>query len=39
MKPEYDFLKGERAAQNGLPLSDVVNGQLKQEIHIIESVK
>ncbi len=39
MKPEYDFRKGERAAQNGLPLGDMVKGIFKQEFQIIESVK
>jgi hypothetical protein len=29
----------ERAAQKGVPLSEMVNGLLKQEIQIIESVK
>ena len=29
----------ERAAQKGVPLSEMVNGLLKQEIRIIESVK
>jgi len=39
MKPEYDFTKGERAAQKGIPLGEMVNTLLKQEIQIIESVK
>jgi hypothetical protein len=29
----------QRAAQKGIPLSEMVNGLLKQEIQIIESVK
>ena len=29
----------ERAADKGVPLSEMVNGLLKQEIQIIESVK
>ena len=29
----------ERAAQKGVPLSEMVNGLLKQEIQIVESVK
>ena len=29
----------ERAAQKGIPLNEMVNGLLKQEIQIIESVK
>ena len=29
----------ERAAQKGIPLGEMVNGLLKQEIRIIESVK
>jgi hypothetical protein len=29
----------ERATQKGVPLSELVNGLLKQEIQIIESVK
>jgi len=29
----------ERAAKKGIPLADMVNGLLKQEIQIIESVK
>lgn len=29
----------ERAAQKGVPLGEMVNGLLKQEIQIIESVK
>ncbi len=28
-----------RAAQKGIPLADMVNGLLKQEIQIMESVK
>ena len=39
MKPEYDFRKGEPAAQNGLPLGEMAKCILKQEFHIIESVK
>jgi hypothetical protein len=33
-----DYL-AQRAAQKGIPLSEMVNGLLKQEIQIIESVK
>ena len=29
----------QRAAQKGIPLSEMVNGLLKQEIQIIESLK
>jgi hypothetical protein len=29
----------ERAAQKGMPLGEMVNGLLKQEIQIIESIK
>ena len=29
----------ERAAQKGIPLSEMVNGLLKREIKIVESVK
>lgn len=29
----------QRAAQKGIPLSEMVNGLLKQEIQIIESIK
>jgi hypothetical protein len=29
----------DRAAQKGIPLSELVNGLLRQEIQIIESVK
>jgi hypothetical protein len=29
----------ERAAQKGIPLNEMVNGLLKQEIQIVESVK
>ena len=29
----------ERAAQKGVPLNEMINGLLKQEIQIIESVK
>jgi hypothetical protein len=36
---EVQTYLAERAAQKGIPLGEMVNGLLKQEIRIIESVK
>jgi hypothetical protein len=36
---EVQSYLAERAAQKGIPLSDMVNGLLRQEIQLIESVK
>jgi hypothetical protein len=38
-KPHVQTYLAERAAQKGLPLADMVNTLLKQEIELIESVK
>jgi hypothetical protein len=39
LETEVQTYLTERAAQQGVPLSEVVNAMLKQEIRIIESVK
>ena len=36
---EIQTYLADRAAQKGIPLSELVNGLLRQEIQIIESVK
>jgi hypothetical protein len=36
---EVQSYLAERAAQKGIPLEDMVNGLLRQEIQLIESVK
>ena len=36
---EIEKYLADRAAQKGVPLSELVNGLLRQEIQIIESVK
>ena len=36
---EVQSYLAERAAQKGMPLSDMVNGLLRQEIRLIKSVK
>jgi hypothetical protein len=39
LDPEVERYLSDRAAQKGVPLSDMVNGLLRQEIQLIESVK
>jgi len=39
LEAEVQKYLAERAAQKGVPLGELVNGLLKQEIKIIESVK
>ena len=39
MNAEVQNFRERRAAQKGIPLGEMVNGLLKQEIQIIESVK
>ena len=39
LNPEVQHYLAERAAQKGVPLGEMVNALLKQEIQIIESVK
>jgi len=39
LEPAVQNYLAERAANKGIPLSEMVNGLLKQEIQIIESVK
>jgi hypothetical protein len=39
LNPEVQNYLAERAAQKGIPLGEMVNTLLKQEIQIIESVK
>ena len=39
LDPEVQRYLAEQAADKGVPLSEMVNGLLKQEIQIIESVK
>jgi hypothetical protein len=36
---EVQAYLAQRAADKGVPLGELVNGMLKQEIHIIESAK
>jgi hypothetical protein len=39
LNPDVQAYLAERAAQKGIPLGEMVNTLLKQEIQIIESVK
>lgn len=39
LNPDIQAYLAERAAQKGIPLGEMVNTLLKQEIQIIESVK
>jgi hypothetical protein len=39
LSPDVQTYLTERAAQKGIPLGDMVNTLLKQEIQMIESVK
>jgi hypothetical protein len=39
LEAEVQPYPSERAAEKGIPLGEMVNGLLKQEIQIIESVK
>lgn len=39
LSPDVQTYLAERAAQKGIPLADMVNTLLKQEIELIESVK
>lgn len=39
LSPDVQTYLAERAAQKGIPLGDMVNTLLKQEIQMIESVK
>jgi hypothetical protein len=39
LEPDVQDYLAQRAAQKGVPLSEMVNGLLKQEIQNIESVK
>ena len=39
LDPEVQNYLAERAAEKGVPLAEMVNGLLKQEIELIESVK
>lgn len=39
LNPDVQAYLAERAAQKGVPLAEMVNTLLKQEIQIIESVK
>ena len=39
LSPDVQHYLAERAAQKGVPLGDMVNTLLKQEIQMIESVK
>ena len=39
LSPDVQIYLAERAAEKGIPLGDMVNTLLKQEIQLIESVK
>ena len=39
LSPDVQNYLAERAAQKGIPLGEMVNALLKQEIQLIESVK